>query len=367
MEEGKKTPLYEKHLALGGKIISFGGWLLPVEYEGILAEHRAVREKAGLFDVSHMGEIMLEGPDALTLVQNLITNDAAKLEINQALYGAMCYPDGGVVDDLVVYKMAQDCYLLVVNGANIEKDYQWIRENQVGQVEVKNTSALLAQLALQGPKSLAILQRLTTYPVEEIKFYWCQPKVMVAGVLCLVSRTGYTGEDGYEIYCPAEQAGKVWDAILESGKEEGLVPAGLGARDTLRLEAGLPLYGQELSPEISPLEAGLGKRFVCLDKGEFIGREALIAQREQGVSRKLVGIEMLDKGIPRSGYPILFQGEEIGRVTSGAPSPSLQKNLGMALLQGQYANLGTEVFVVVRQRQLKARIVARPFYQREVK
>lgn len=365
----KKTPLYEKHLAWGGKIIDFGGWLLPVEYggRGMALEHKAVREKAGLFDVSHMGEIMLEGSGALALVQKLLTNDAKKLELNQALYAAMCYPDGGVVDDLVVYKIAEDCYLLVVNGANIEKDYQWIMENKVDQVEVKNTSDLLAQLALQGPESLAILKKVTTYPVEEIQFYWCQPKVMIAGVVCLVSRTGYTGEDGFEIYCPAEQVGKVWDVLLEAGELEGLVPAGLGARDTLRLEAGLPLYGQELSSQISPLEAGLGKRFVSFEKGDFIGREALVTQQEKGIPRKLVGIEMVDKGIPRNSYPIFLGGEEIGLVTSGTQSPTLQKSLAMALVKAEHANPGTEILVAVRQKQLKAKIVARPFYQREVK
>lgn len=369
MEKEKKTPLYEKHLALGGRMISFGGWLLPVEYGGVgmAAEHKAVREKAGLFDVSHMGEIILQGPDALALVQKLITNDAGKLEINQALYTAMCYPEGGVVDDLVVYKTEENCYLLVVNGANIEKDYQWIMENKEGQVEVKNASAMLAQLALQGPKSLQILQKVTAYPVEKIKFYWCQPRIMLAEVSCLISRTGYTGEDGFEIYCPAEQGAIVWEAILAAGKDEGLVPAGLGARDTLRLEAGLPLYGQELSCQITPLEAGLGKAFVSFDKGEFIGREALLAQQEQGVPRKLVGIEMLDKGIPRNGYPILLAGEEVGVVTSGTQSPTLQKSLGMALVKAEHASLGKEVLVGVRQRQLKARIVSRPFYQQGVK
>jgi len=362
----KKTPLYNQHLALGGKIINFGGWLLPVEYSSLATEHQAVREKAGLFDVSHMGEIEIQGPDALALVQELITNDAAKLEKNQALYGAMCYPEGGTVDDLVVYKMAEEKFFLVINGANIEKDYEWILEQKAGEVEISNISNSIAQIALQGPRSLSILKKLTAYPVEAIRYYWCQPDVMVAGVPCLVSRTGYTGEDGFEFYCPAQEAEKLWLALLEAGKDEGLVPAGLGARDTLRLEAGLPLYGQELTSEINPLEAGLGQRFVQLGKKGFIGQDALLEQENQGLRRKLVGIEMMDKGIPRHGYLLLKEGQEIGIITSGTQSPTLKRSIALALIQAPYAQIGQEIMVQVRNKQLRAKIVSRTFYRREV-
>lgn len=363
MEEGKKTPLYETHLALGGKMINFGGWLLPVEYSGIASEHQGVRERAGLFDVSHMGEISIQGEGALAFLEKLVTNDLGQLEENQALYGAMCYSHGGTVDDLLVYRLKEG-YWLVVNGANIEKDYQWILEQKEGQVVVENISSQIAQLALQGPKALKILKKLTTYPVEEIKYYYFREKVEVAGVICLVSRTGYTGEDGFELYCSSENGAKLWQAILEAGKEEGILPAGLGARDTLRLEAGLPLYGHELGENISPLEAGLGKRFVRLDKGDFLGREALLGERK----RKLVAIEMLDKGIPRSGYPIYsLEGEEIGFITSGTQSPTLKKSIAMGLIQGDDGKIGKELLVGIRNKRLKARIVSRPFYTREVK
>lgn len=366
MEEAKKTPLYEKHLSLGGRVINFGGWFLPVEYKGMAVEHKTVREKVGLFDVSHMGEIIVQGSDSLALVQKLVTNDAANLQIHQALYSPMCYPNGGIVDDILVYKMADQDYLLVVNGANIQKDLAWIIENSLGDVAIENISPHTAQLALQGPKALAVLKKLTAYPVEEIKYYWFQPEVEVAGVLCLVSRTGYTGEDGFELYCAAREAERLWDALLKAGAEAGLVPAGLGARDTLRFEAGLPLYSQELGPDITPLEAGLGTRFVNFNKGEFLGREALLTQKEQGIPRKLVGIELIDKGIPRNGYSVLLDDKEIGQITSGTQSPTLGKNLGMALIKSEYGVVGTEVLIRVRQRQLKARVIARPFYQREV-
>lgn len=360
----KRTPLFPVYSEYGAKTIDFGGWELPVQFSGILDEHEAVRTSAGLFDVSHMGEIEVKGPDALANIQRWITNDASKIEINQALYSPMCYPDGGCVDDLLVYRLGTDHYLLVVNAANIEKDYEWVLKNSFGNVEIVNLSERIAQLALQGPLAEMILQKLTDYDLSSIKFYWFAQDVTVAGNKALVSRTGYTGEDGFEIYVDAELAADMWKKILEAGKEEGIVPTGLGARDTLRFEAKLPLYGQEISATITPIEAGLGM-FVKMDKGDFIGRDALAKQKEEGAKRKLVGFEMLERGIPRTHYEVQVDGRKIGEVTTGTMGPTVKKNIGLALIETEYATIGQELDIIIRNKPVKGVIVKTPFYKRE--
>lgn len=361
----RQTPLYEIHLKYGAKMVPFAGWLMPVQYSGILEEHKAVRTAAGIFDVSHMGEIWIEGEKALDAVQRLITNDAARLSNNQIMYSPMCYPDGGVVDDILVYKMALDKYLLVVNAGNHGKDLAWITEQAGKTASITDRSEETLQIALQGPAALEILQNLTEEPLEQIKYYWFT-EGKVKDIDCIISRTGYTGEDGFEIYAAREKAVELWENLLEAGQNAGLKPAGLGARDTLRFEACMPLYGNELSPAITPLEAGL-KPFVKLEKDHFIGRNALLKQREQGMAKKLVGFEMQERGIPRTGYPIKDQnGEPIGFVSSGTFAPTLQKNLGLGFVNTGHAVIGQSIFVEVRGKQLEARIIKRPFYQRLV-
>lgn len=364
MENLKKTPLYDVYPAYKGKIIDFGGWALPVQYSSILEEHEAVRTRAGLFDVSHMGEIEVKGPDALANIQKWITNDASKLANGQALYSPMCHEHGGTVDDLLVYKRADNDYLLVVNAANIEKDYEHVTSYSFGDVSVTNRSADMAQLALQGPLAEQVLQRLTDVDLATIKYYWFLEDVDVAGVNCLISRTGYTGEDGFELYCAADDVATLWKAILAEGQADGVLPIGLGARDTLRFEARLPLYGQEITDEISPLEAGLGF-FVKLDKGDFIGRDALAKQKEAGVARKLVGFEMIERGIPRTHYEIQVDGVRIGETTTGTMGPTVKKNIGLGLIDVQYATIGQEIEVIIRNKPVKAVIVKTPFYKRQ--
>lgn len=364
MGDLKRTPLYDIYKKMGAKTIDFGGWELPVQFSGIKEEHQAVRERAGLFDVSHMGEIEVAGAGAEAFLQTLLTNDVSKLKPGDAQYTAMCYEDGGTVDDLIVYKRAADRFLLVVNAANTDKDFEWIRSHAPAAVAVKNASNDYAQLALQGPKAEAILQKLTEERLEDIGFFKFKEPVAVAGVPALVSRTGYTGEDGFEIYLPWAEAPKVWEALLAAGKDDGLLPCGLGARDTLRFEAKLPLYGQELGPDITPLEAGIGFA-VKLDKAaDFIGKEALAAQKANGIPRKLVGLEMIDKGIPRAHYEVYKDGVKIGVVTTGTQSPTLKKNLGLALVERTAAAIGTEVEVDIRGKRKKAIVVKTPFYKR---
>lgn len=308
----RKTPLYEEHVKLGGKVVDYAGWMLPVQYEGLIAEHNAVRNKAGLFDVSHMGGIVIKGEDALAYLQYLLTNDIASIEDNEIIYTLMCYPDGGVVDDFLVYRYAEDEYFLVVNAANTDKDFKWMIDNKKDfNIIIENKSDQIAIVAIQGPESRNILQKLTDYDLSSMKPFHFEKKVNVAGVECMVSRTGYTGEEGYEIYAPNDGVVKVWNALLEEGKENGIQPAGLGARDTLRFEAGMPLYGNEMSEEINPLEAGL-KFFVKLDKEEdYIGKEALNKIWDGGLKRKSVGFELLGRGgIPREGYEVFKDGEK---------------------------------------------------------
>ncbi|ASS74980.1 glycine cleavage system protein T [Tumebacillus algifaecis] len=364
MENLKKTPLFEVYPNYNGKIIDFGGWALPVQYSGILDEHEAVRNRAGLFDVSHMGELIVTGTDALANIQKWITNDASKLADGQAIYSPMCYENGGVVDDLLVYKKGDHNYLIVVNASNIEKDFAWVQEHAFGDVSIHNASDETAQLALQGPLAEQVLQKMTDADLSQIKYFWFLDNVDVAGIKCLVSRTGYTGEDGFELYCAATDVAKLWDSILATGKEDGVLPIGLGARDTLRFEARLPLYGQEITENISPLESGLGF-FVKLDKGDFIGREVLAKQKEEGVKRKLVGFEMTERGIPRTHYEVQVDGVKIGEVTTGTMGPTVKKNIGLALIDVQYATIGQELDIIIRNKPVKGVIIKTPFYKRQ--
>ncbi|MCE7794303.1 glycine cleavage system aminomethyltransferase GcvT [Salipaludibacillus sp. CUR1] len=361
---GKQTPLYEVYAESNGKTIDFGGWDLPVQFSGIKQEHEAVRTKAGLFDVSHMGEIEVKGKGTLSFLQKVLTNNVLKAKNGACQYTAMCYEDGGTIDDLVLYKRADDNVLLVVNASNIEKDFKWLKEHATEDVEVVNVSEAYAQLSVQGPKAEEISQRLTNEDLSEITFFKFREGVSFAGKDVLVSRTGYTGEDGFEIYCKPEDAVHLWRSILEEGESDGLLPCGLGARDTLRFEAKLALYGQELSKDITPIEAGIGFAVKTDKEEDFIGKEVLKKQKEEGAPRKLSGLEMIDKGIPRTDYEVFKDGEKIGFVTTGTQSPTLKKNVGLAMIDSEHAELGNIVEVQVRKRRLKAEIVKTPFYKR---
>ena len=360
----KQTPLYEKHLALGARLIDFGGWELPVQYTGILEEHQQVRAAAGLFDVSHMGEITVKGDGATDFLDRLLTNRVSGIAEGRVVYSPMCYPDGGCVDDLLAYRMGPEDWLLVVNAGNTDKDFEWIRSNGPAGVHIRNVSADYAQLAVQGPASVDILAPLTEEDLSTLGFFRFRPRVLLAGIPVILSRTGYTGEDGFELYAAAGDGPALWDALMDAGRDKGLVPVGLGARDTLRFEAALPLYGHELSTEISPVEAGLS-RFIAWDKPDFLGKDALAAQRAAGPARKLAGFEMIDRGIPRNGYPILAEGKAAGFVTSGSVSPTLDKNLGMGVMPSAFASPGTELEILIREKPLKARVVPLPFYQKK--
>ncbi|MFD1610012.1 glycine cleavage system aminomethyltransferase GcvT [Oceanobacillus luteolus] len=366
----KKTPVYPEYEKYGAKTIDFGGWDLPVQFSGIKEEHEATRTKASLFDVSHMGEIVVRGEKSVEYLQKMTTNDISKLSPKKAHYTFLCNENGGVVDDLIVYMLEENNYLLVVNAANTDKDYEWLTKHNSyteSELEIVNDSDNYAQLAIQGPLAESILQKLTETDLSDIKPFRFESDVAFEGIAdkALVSRSGYTGEDGFEIYIAPASVAELWNLILESGKEDGIVPAGLGARDTLRFEANLPLYGQELSETITPVEAGL-KFAVKVDKeADFIGKDVLKQQIENGVTRKLVGIEMIDKGIPRTGYDVVSDEKVIGHVTTGTQSPTLKKNIGRALLDIDYTEIGTEVLVQVRKRQLKAKVVATPFYKRD--
>lgn len=357
----KRTPLFDAYATYGAKTIDFGGWELPVQFSSIKEEHEAVRTKAGLFDVSHMGEIFVEGVDATAYLQHLLSNDISKIAINQAQYNAMLYAEGGVVDDLLVYKLEESRYLLCVNAANIEKDFDWMNAHTENfNVTITNESASYAQIALQGPLAQDVLQRFTTTDLHAIRYFRFEQNVDVAGQSILVSRSGYTGEDGFELYGTPEAITALWHKLLA---EDEVSPTGLGARDTLRFEACLPLYGQELSQDISPLEAGIGFA-VKLNKDDFIGKDALVTQKEAGLPRKIVGIEMIDKGIPRHGYEVYVGDTLIGEVTTGTQSPLTKRNIGLALLNVDYTAIGTEVEVAIRQKRVKAQVVATPFYMR---
>jgi len=363
-ESLKRTVLFDSYAEYGGKTIDFGGWELPVQFSSIKAEHEAVRTKAGLFDVSHMGEVLVTGEGALSYLQKMVTNDVSKLKNGQAQYTAMCYDNGGTVDDLLIYKRGDNNYLLVVNASNIDKDLEWMHSHATDNVKIEDASSSYALLALQGPIAQEVLQTLTNEPLADIKFFRFKENVDISGHKVLVSRTGYTGEDGFEIYGSPEAIVALWAVILKTGASEGVVPAGLGARDTLRFEAGLPLYGQELSKDISPLETGLGFVVKVNKEEDFFGKEVLASQKENGVPRKLVGVEMIDKGIPRTGYKVFLGEEQIGEVTTGTQSPTLKKNIGFALLNSEHTAEGTEIEVEIRTKRLKAVIIATPFYKR---
>jgi len=361
----KKTRFNELHKKLGGKMIEFCGWEMPVEYSGIIPEHMAVRTKAGLFDVSHMGEVLVTGKQALAYVQWLTPNDAARLAPGQVQYTALMTPESTFVDDMLVYCIGPEEYFLVVNAANVDKDFAWIAGHTQGfEVRVENPSDAYSQLALQGPLAEKILQPLTGIDLAGMRsFHWAKGKVL--GKDCLVSRTGYTGEDGFEIYLAPSDAERVWDRLLAEGAPRGLVPVGLGARDTLRLEKGLMLYGNDIDEETTPLEAGLGW-VVKLDKGGFIGREALVRQKAEGVRRRLVGLSMEGAAAPpRHGYRILHSGRPVGVVTSGTKSPTLGRGVALGLVERPVSEIGTKLEVEIRGRQHSAEVVALPFVRRQ--
>ena len=359
----KQTPLNAAHRRLGAKMVPFGGWDMPVQYSGILDEHKAVRGAAGLFDVSHMGEIEFRGPSALEAVQRLTSNDASRLQVGQVHYSALTTEAGTFVDDLTVYKVADDHYMATVNASNIDKDFAWMRDRTKGNVQVRNLSDETALIAIQGPKAVEILQKLTPLNLPAIKYYWFAPG-KVLGQDAVLSRTGYTGEDGFEIYGKPQQAPALWNALLEAGKPLGLLPCGLGARDTLRLEAKMALYGNDIDDKHTVLEADLGW-ILKLEKGDFTGKGALAAQKAQGVKRKLVGFEMTGRGIARSHYKIVKGGKEIGEVTSGGPAPWLNKNIGLGYVAAEHSAVGTEFEVLIRDNRVSARIVPTPFYKRK--
>jgi aminomethyltransferase len=363
--EAKKTPLYDEHVKLGGNVVDYAGWYLPVQYEGLVPEHEAVRNAVGLFDVSHMGEITIKGKDALAFVNYLMTNDISTIVDNQVIYTFMCHPTGGVVDDLLVYRYDGEFFYLVVNAANVDKDHKWILDNKGDfQVEIENISDSVGEVAIQGPMAEKVLQKLTDYDLSQVKFFHLKRDIEVAGVNCMVSRTGYTGEDGFEVYCDKDGIVTVWNAILEAGQDEGIKPTGLGCRDTLRFEASLPLYGHEMDDEITPLEAGF-KYFVKLDKeADFIGKDALNKMWSEGLERKLAGIELLDRGIAREGYEVYKDGEKIGHITTGYKSPTLGKVIGNALIKTEFTELGTEVDIKIRNKFAKAKVISKKFLKK---
>jgi len=369
----RKTALNAVHRQMGAKMVEFNGWDMPVEYPsvgGIMAEHNAVRTGVGVFDVSHMGDIRLSGPQALAAVQHISMNDAARLAVGQAQYSALLYPQGTFVDDVIVHRLGEDDYLLVINAGTREKDFNWVRENaRQFNCKIEHLSDDFTQIAIQGPKGVNLLQKLTDADLSAVKFYW-----LTRGTVCglkniLIARTGYTGEDGFEIYIPADEATstRVWNEILEAGKEFGALPCGLGARNTLRLEAKLPLYGHEISDTINVWEAGLD-RFIKMEKPEFIGRAALERAKSEGLKRTLVGLEMIERGIARDGYKVLDEaGKEIGYVTSGSPAPFLKKNIALAYVPPSHAQIGARVKVEIRGQGVGAQVVPTPFYKRPKK
>lgn len=358
--ENKRTCLYDKHVALGALISPFGGFDMPIQYTSIEDEHRAVRTACGVFDVSHMGEVTVKGKDAESYVNHIFTNDVRTLQAGGILYGMMCYPDGGTVDDLLVYKMGDEDFFLVINAANIDKDWEWIKQNAEGyDVQLQNRSDDYGQLAVQGPDAESIVEGVLGIKCSEMTFYTFKT---VGDVI--ISRTGYTGEDGFEIYGSHDYIRECWDKLMATGNR--CKPCGLGCRDTLRFEVGLPLYGDELSAEISPVMSGLSM-FCKLDKPEFIGRDALLKQKTEGVERKVVGIELADKAIPRHGYAVLKDGEKIGEVTTGYHTLSTDKSVCMALIDSRFAKLGTELDIQIRRKTFKGTVVKKRFYDKHYK
>ncbi len=388
-----KTPLYDIHQQLGAKVVDFAGWEMPVQYSSILDEHQAVRNKAGLFDVSHMGEFSLTGRDALANLQYLVTNNVSRLKVGQVIYTPMCDFNGGIIDDLLIYRLSEEEYMMVVNASNIDKDFKWIRENIKGNIKLKNVSKDYSLLALQGPQSRNILKKLTEIDLNTIDYY-CFQEGRVADIEAIISRTGYTGELGYEIYCSPESSSELWKQIIHQGEEYGILPVGLGARDTLRLEKSYCLYGNDIDQDRNPLEAGLSWT-VYFPKGDFIGKGKLQEYKEKGVRQRLLGFKLLGRGIPRHGYQIVIEertdknktdnlnnakekeklnkqdrknqkelgknAKIIGVVTSGSYSPTLKENIGLAYIDREYAKIGQEIKVVIRNRPVKAILVKTPF------
>ena len=356
-KKDKRTCLYDKHVELGALMSPFGGFEMPIQYAGIAVEHQAVRGKVGLFDVSHMGEVTVRGKDAERYVQHIFTNDIAGAPVGKIYYGMMCYENGGTVDDLLVYKMGENDFFLVINASNIDKDWVWMQQHAEGfDIDLQNCSDYYGQIAVQGPESEQVMESVLGIPCSELTFY----TVKTVGDV-IVSRTGYTGEDGFEVYATPEYIRECWDTLIAAGVQ----PCGLGCRDTLRFEAGLPLYGDELTEEISPVMAGLSM-FVKLDK-DFIGRDALLKQKTEGVAKKLVGIELADKAIPRHGYTVLKDGQAIGEVTTGYHTLSTDKSVCMALIDSQYAALGTEVEIQIRKKTFAGKVVKKLFYEKRYK
>ena len=366
----KQTALLAEHKKLGGKLVDFGGWELPVQYSGVLAEHTAVRTAAGLFDVSHMGEILVEGDGALDFVNYLVTNDVSTLAVEQAQYSALCNQNGGIVDDLVVYRLGEKKFFLVVNASNTDKDFAHIQTIYSGydgtKPKLSNVSPQYSQIAIQGPKSELILQKLTETRLNEIKTYWCK-EGKVLNIPTIIARTGYTGEDGFEIYVPWHDAPTIWGALLQTGSPDGLIPCGLGARDTLRLEMKYSLYGHELSDDTNPLEVGLGWVTKLNKKSDFVGKEAILALKNKGQTKSLVGVKSLGRGIPRQGYEVYShdQKKRIGVITSGTSSPSLKYPIGVAFIDKEFEAVGTKLFVKVRDDFHEFEIIKTPFYKKE--
>ena len=355
----KRTCLYDKHVSLGAMMVEFGGFDMPLLYQsGIAQEHHAVREHVGVFDVSHMGEVTVKGKDAERYVQHIFTNDIAGAPVGKIYYGMMCYENGGTVDDLLVYKFGDNDFFLVINAANIDKDWAWMQVQAEGfDIDLQNRSDFYGQIAVQGPESEDVMERVLGLPCKELNFYWCKTIDEI-----VISRTGYTGEDGFEVYGSHDFIRECWDKLIAAGVQ----PCGLGCRDTLRFEVGLPLYGDELSEEITPIMAGLGM-FVKLDKAEFIGKEALAKQKTEGPAKKLVGIELADKAIPRHGYTVLKDGQPIGEVTTGYHALSVDKSVCMALIDSQYAKLDTEVEIQIRKKTFLGKVVKKQFYNKSYK
>lgn len=360
-----RTPLYAEHVALGARLVEFGGWEMPVQYRGILEEHQAVRQAAGLFDLGHMGQVLVSGPDALAYLNWVATNDVASLEPGEAHYSLLCRPDGGVVDDILIYRLPRR-YLVVINAANINKDLAWLRDRQADaprrMVTVADASPAMMMLALQGPRAAEILRPLTDVNLDELASFHAIDGHLL-GVPTVIARTGYTGEDGFEFYFPVAMARLVWVGLLAAGQEHGLQPIGLGARDTLRLEAKMALYGHELSDSINPYEARLGWA-VKLEKGAFVGSDALAAINAAGPSRKLVGFKLVGRGIPRADYPIVVDGQPSGWVTSGTMSPTLNLPIGLGLIKAEHAGVGRPLSVMIRDRPIEAVQIPTPFYRR---
>jgi aminomethyltransferase len=361
----KRTALNTAHRQLNARMIDFGGWDMPVTFAGTIEEHLAVRTAAGIFDVSHMGELEVRGAEALALIQHVTTNDASKLQDGQAQYTALTTPEGTFVDDVLVHRLSAEHYLLCVNASNTDKDLQWIVNHNEGfDAEVQDTSAQYTQLALQGPRALEILQPLISVDLQAIKYYWFVQDT-VDGVPAIIARTGYTGEDGFELYFAPAAAEQVWNTLLHTGRPLGLQPCGLAARNTLRLEAKMALYGNDIDDTTTVYEADLGW-IVKLNKGDFIGREALARQKEQGITRKLIGFEMIERGIARDHYPIVIAGQSVSQVTSGSPAPYLKKNIGLAYLPLSHTTIGAQLQIDVRGKLTTAQVVATPFYKRKL-